>query len=357
MRIAQVCPRYYPYFGGVETHVQEISERLVKKGFVVEILTTDPSGKLRKEDVINGVKVKRFRSWAPNENYHVSRELKNYLKKNSDNYNVLHAHGYHDFPALHAALTKNINKLVFTPHYHGKGHSFFRSLLHIPYKLLGKNIFRKADKIICVSNYEKCLVMNKFKIGEEKIAFIPNGVNFEEFKDIKRRRKDYTAILCVCRLEKYKGIDSLIEILRTLDDDICLDIVGKGPYKWDLLRKVNKLQMEDRVRFYCDLPRKELLQMYVDADIFVLLSKYEAFGLSVADALASKTPCIVANTSALKDFVDNKYCFGIDFPINNIELSRLIEEVIGKEVKKISLLDWDDVVRKIERVYDFESKE
>ena len=47
MKIAQICPRFYPDIGGVETHVYEISRRLAKE-FELEILTTDPSGKLIK---------------------------------------------------------------------------------------------------------------------------------------------------------------------------------------------------------------------------------------------------------------------------------------------------------------------
>ncbi len=50
MKIAQVCPRYYPYIGGVETHVQEISQRLVKRGFEVDVVCTDTTGGLRKRE-------------------------------------------------------------------------------------------------------------------------------------------------------------------------------------------------------------------------------------------------------------------------------------------------------------------
>ncbi len=50
MKIAQVCPRYYPDIGGVETHVQEISERLVKRGFEVDVVCTDTTGGLRKRE-------------------------------------------------------------------------------------------------------------------------------------------------------------------------------------------------------------------------------------------------------------------------------------------------------------------
>ena len=51
MKIAQVCPRYFPCIGGVETNVKEISERLVLENHDVEVITTDPSGKLRKKDI------------------------------------------------------------------------------------------------------------------------------------------------------------------------------------------------------------------------------------------------------------------------------------------------------------------
>ena len=351
MRIAQVCPRYYPYMGGVETHVREISERLARKTFKVEVLTTDPSGKLPKEDIINGVKVKRFKSWAPNENYYFSKDLKKYLVRNSDQYDIVHAHCYHDFPALYAAQAKNRNKLVFTPHYHGSGHTFFRSLLHIPYKSFGRRIFGKADRIISVSNYERSLILKDFKIDDEKIATIPNGVDLEEFKDLEKKKKNCGVILYVGRLEKYKRVHYLIRALPKLDNNIILEIVGKGPYKKSIVKLVRKLGVEDRVKFYQDLPRNVLLHKYANANIFVLLSEHEAFGISVAEALASKTPCIVANTSALKEWIDEKNCFGVDYPIDIDKLAELIDKVAGKRTEEMKLYSWSDVVEKLVELY------
>lgn len=351
MKITQVCPRYYPYIGGVETHVREISERLVKKNFKVKVLTTDSSGKLPKEDIFRGVKVRRFKSWAPNEAYYFSKELKEYLMRDSDDYGVVHAHSYHDFPALYAAQAKSGNKLVFTPHYHGTGHTFFRSLLHIPYKFFGKKIFEKADKIIYVSNYERKLVMKRFKVDEEKVVVIPNGVDLEEFRGLRRGSKDSRVILYVGRLEKYKGVCYLIKALPKLDNDIVLEIVGKGPYNKSLVKLARKLGVESRVKFYHDLPKEKLLQKYVDADLFVSVSKHEAFGICVAEALASKTSCIVANTSALKQWIDNENCFGISYPIDVDELGKLINEVIGREVTRVKLSDWNEVVEKLEKIY------
>jgi len=351
MRIAQVCHRYFPYIGGVEEHVRNISERLADKHYV-EVFTTDPSGKLPKEEIINGVKVRRFISWAPNEAYYFSGKLKEYLMRNSDSFDVMHAHNYHAFPALYAAQSKSRNKLVFTPHYHGTGHTFFRSLLHIPYKFFGKNIFDKADRVVCVSNYERNLVMKCFKVDEEKVVVIPNGVNLEEFRSLKKRSKNYRVILHVSRLEKYKGTQYLLKALPKLDNDIVVEIVGKGPYKESLVKLARNLGVENRVRFFHDLPRQELLQKYADADLFVILSEHEAYGITVAEALASKTPCIVANTSALKEWVDNENCFGINYPIILDELVNLIGNVIGEGVKNLKLPRWNETTEKLVDLYE-----
>ena len=352
MKIAQVCQRYHPYIGGLETHVKEISERLARKGFEVEVLTTDPLGTLPKEDMISGLRIKRFKSWAPNEAYYFSKKLKKYLAKHTNGYDIVHSHGYHAFPALYAAQTKGKNKLIFTPHYHGKGHTFFRNLLHIPYKFIAQKIFRRADSIICVSNYEKSLLTKNFKVNEEKVSIIPNGVNLEEFEGLRKEKKDHKVILCVARLEKYKGIDFLVKVLPKLESDVCLEIVGKGPYDKNLMRLVDRLRVRDRVSFYQDLPREELLQRYVNSDLFVLLSKYEAYAISVAEALASKTPCIVSNTSALAEWVDNENCFGIFYPVILDELVALVNKVIGKKIEGVKIPDWNEIAEKLAEVYE-----
>lgn len=352
MKILQVCPRYYPCIGGVEAHVKNISERLAKK-YDVSVFTTDSSGELPRDETINCVKVRRFKSWAPNESYYFCKDLKKYLMENSNNYDVVHAHSYHAFPALYAAQAKGRSKLIFSPHYHGAGHTFFRNLLHKPYKFLGKKIFEKADKIVCVSNYERSLVMKRFKVGGKKVVVIPNGISLEEFRGLKRqiRNKNCRVILYVGRLEKYKGAHYLIKALPRLDKDIILEIVGKGSYKKSLIELTRKLDVENRVNFYQDLSRRELLQKYTDAGVFVLLSEHEAFGICVAEALASKTPCIVANTSALREWINNENCFAVNYPVEINELVKLIDEVIGREVNHVKLWDWDEVLEKVTEVY------
>jgi glycosyltransferase involved in cell wall biosynthesis len=354
LRIAQVCPRYYPYYGGVQTHVAEISTRLRDRGFNVEIITTDPSGVLRKEEMIDGMVVKRFRSWAPNDSYFFSSGLKDYLKRNSAKYDVVHAHNYHALPSLYAAQAKSDNRLVFTPRYHGGGHTLFRNLLHAPYRRFGEKIFRLADRVICLSKFEMGLILAKFGVDPRKVELIPNGINSSQFTQLERQSPSGPRLLCVSRLEKYKGVDWVIKCLPRLDDKTTLTIIGEGPHKDNLLKLILDRKLQGKVRLIPRLPRAELLKEYANADVFLLLSKFEAFGNVVAEALASGTHCIVATTSALSEWVDNENCYGISYPISLDVLASLIRQASRKASggpAVVRLLDWDDVVDRLEPIY------
>jgi glycosyltransferase involved in cell wall biosynthesis len=350
MRILQVCPKYYPSIGGVEEHVRNISEKLAKK-HQITTATTDPTGDLPKEEIINGVRVMRFKSWAPSDSYFFSRRLYRYLGINSGDFDVVHAHSYHAFPALYAAQTKTRNKLVFTSHYHGTGHTIFRSLLHRPYEMLGKKIFGKADRVICVSDFEKNLITKKLNVNSEKIAVIPNGLNLEEFGRLLRPKKNYTKILCVGRLEKYKGIQYVVRVMPRMTENTFLEIVGKGHYMGDLIKLASRLHVDRRIMFAQDLSREELLKKYSEADLFVSLSKHEAYGMCVAEALACGTPCVVVGSSALRAWVDNRNCFEVSDPANLEELRHIIEDTIGRNVTGLRFMDWSEIADKTVDLY------
>jgi len=365
LKIAQVCPRYSPDIGGVETDVKEISERLVLEGHEVEVITTDPSGKLKKSDIINGVKVIRFRSFAPGNAYFFAPHIYTYLKNH--HYDVIHAHSYHAFPALFAALSERKKKFVFSPYYHRGGHTPFRNLLHRPYKFFGKMIFSRADTVICISEYEKKLVESDFNVIGKTIK-IPNGINLSEFENMKchknekkedekkENKKKEKTLLYVGRLEEYKGVQYIIQSLPELQD-FQLKIVGKGPYEKELHNIAEKLGMVERIEWLKDLSRKELLECYADADIFLMLSSHESYGITVAEALAAGTPCVVAKGSALEEFVDGIRCFGVDEPNKKENIINLVNQL--KDLKynrkfgigNLAVYDWNQVTEEIENVY------
>ena len=351
MRIAQVCPRYHPYIGGVEIHVRMVSERLSERDVDVEVLCTDPEGSLPEMEVINGVVVRRFKSWAPGEAYYFSPRLDHFLREHSQDYDLVHAHNYQALPALSAARNKKGNLLFFTPHYHRKGHTPFRSLLRKPYKLVGKKVLSRADRIFSVSRYEKQLLLKDFNIEDNKIEVIPNGVDLKEFGGRVRSKENGLTMLSVGRLERYKGMQYLIKVLPLLSTDVSLRIVGKGPYRDELENLVKRLGLEDRVCISGGLARSDLLQMYADADLFALLSTEEAYGIVVAEALASGTPCVVANESGLSEWVDGKNCLGVAVPPNYEELANFIMGLIGNRVLDVSIMEWDEVAERLLKSY------
>jgi glycosyltransferase involved in cell wall biosynthesis len=155
-------------------------------------------------------------------------------------------------------------------------------------------------------------------------------------------------------LEKYKGVHNLIIALTRLDDEVTLNIVGDGPFKDHLSKMVAALKLEKRVRFEQDLSRAVLLQKYADSDLFALLSEHESYGLCVAEALAARTPCIVANTSALSEWIDAQGCYGIDYPVKIDVFVNCVNKVLGTGVSNVNvaLLDWDEIVKKLTRLYE-----
>lgn len=350
--VAQVCSQYLPYIGGVVSHVKEISERLVQSGLSVEVLSCDVSGKLPKEEEINGVIVRRFSCFAPNKAYYISNQLRKYLKENSNKYKIIHAHGYHSLPAFFAAQNKQANKFVFTPHYHGTGHTKFRNLLHKPYRLFGKFIFSRADKIFCVSKWEQELILSHFDIPVEKMNIIPNGINTKEFQHYDKKEGNLLHFLYVGRLEKYKGVQFLLKILAELNIDFVLDVVGNGPYKSKLVSLTDELLLTSKVRFSDNLSRTELLQKYFNSDIFISFSEHEAFGITVAEALSSGTPCIVNASSGLRQWIDNDTCFGVTLPLNKDEFYSLVLKLKNKKGFSRKIMDWQQVVTEIIKEYE-----
>ncbi|MEM2147119.1 MAG: glycosyltransferase family 4 protein [Candidatus Bathyarchaeia archaeon] len=356
MRILQICPDSYANYGGISVHVRNISERLARNHDVT-VYATKRTPDFPWFEIINGVKVERFKCYAPNDSYFFSLDMP--LKLRKEKFDIVHAHGYHAFP-LHLSTLAKCKKFVVTPHFHGSGHTIFRDSLFKLFKPFGKRVLQKADAIIAVSEFEKTLLTDYFGLAKNKISVIPNGVNFKEYEGLKKENHEFKSILYVGSLLSFKGVHYLIEVLPKLPDNIILEIVGNGPLKPFLENRARQLHVYSRVKFYENLPRKELLQKFVNSDVFVILSRYEAYSIVVAEALTAGTPCIVAKTSALTEWIDDAACFGINYPINLKELIEKINYVIfshrkkmvGNKVFSAKIADWNQVTDRLELIYN-----
>lgn len=355
MKILQVLHDSYEDVGGVSVHVRNISERLAKRHDVT-VFATNYRGLEPWHETIKGVKVERFRCFAPKNAYFFTVDMP--LRMRKERFDIVHAHGYHAFPFHLATLAKG-DRFIATPHFHGVGHSSFRNAVVRLLKPLGKRTLNKAKAIIAVSDFEKSLICHDMRISEDRVTVIPNGVDFSEFEGLKRRDHEGRTILYVGYLISYKGAQYLVDVLPRLPKDVRLKIVGRGPMKPFLEKRALDLGVSGRVDFYSNLSRKDLLQMYVDADVFALLSRYEAYSIAVAEALAASTPCVVARTSALAEWDDGATCLGVNFPINLGELAERIKFLLGGRLEKRlfskwydkKIMDWNRVAQEIEKTY------
>jgi 1,2-diacylglycerol 3-alpha-glucosyltransferase len=356
MKILQICPgAYQSGRGGISEHVRNISERLAKR-HEVTVYATNPASSLRWFETVNGVKIRRFKRFSPSGSYFFSPNM--IINLREECFDVVHGHSYHALPMHFAFLAKH-QKLIFSTHFHGAGHTALRNSLFRLFKPIGKMSLRNADAVIAVSEFEKRTLCASFNIDPSKVVVVPNGLDISEFAGLKRGQSACRSILYVGRLERYKGVQHLVGAMPTLDD-AKLKIVGTGPQRRMLEALARQLRVQDRVFFLQNLSRRELLQTYVDADVLVLLSEHEAYSMVVAEALIARTPCVVADTAALSEWIDNKSCFGIDLPINRQKLTELINRVIetrrkGKlvfqEKIKSKIPDWNSVVEQLVRVY------
>jgi len=355
MKILQVVVDSYLELGGISVHVRNIAERLAKHHDVTVFATND-KGLEPWRETINGVKVERFRCFAPNNAYFFTVDMP--LRMRKERFDIVHAHGYHAFPFHLATLAKG-DRFIATTHFHSAGHSSFRNAVVRLLKPFGKRTLRKADVIVAVSDFEKSLIRRDFGFADERVKVIPNGVDFREFRGLRRHNGSDPTILYVGYLAEFKGAHYLVEVLPKLPSNVKLRIVGSGPMKGVMERRASELGVSDRISFYHNLSRKELLQMYAGADVFALLSRHEAYSIVVGEALAAGTPCVVARTSALTEWDDGETCLGVDFPINLNELAQKIEFLLSTKVKRQAfvkwygkkILDWDRVAEELEKTY------
>ena len=344
MRIAYVTPRYAPNVGGVETHVKELGERLAERGHEISVITADYTTDLPEIEEINQVTVNRLDGFSPGGAYHIAPQVAKIVR--STNADLVHAHSYHAFPLFFAALGVQDRPFVTTPHYHGGSANRIRDkLLHV-YKPFGRWALQKSDTVIAVSEWEAEMLEEDFDIQS---TVIPNGLNVERFESAEPEDRERPYVLTVGRLERYKGVQYAIRAMEHLPE-YELVIAGSGPYREELNELVTVLGLSDRVSFEGYVDESRLPSLYAGADVFLTLSKFEAYGLTVGEALASGTPCVVRESGALIEWADRVDCVSID-DVVPIAVAKAIHQAESLSAPHSPIPKWDDVVDEIEEIY------
>jgi glycosyltransferase involved in cell wall biosynthesis len=304
MRVAHVVASYHPRIGGVETHVRRIAEACAVAGDTVTVLTHAAGAAPAVEDA-GAVRVLRFPETVRSVRYPLSLPLFRYLASHAGEFEVVHAHSYHTLAGQAAA--RSGLPFVFTPHYHGTGHTLAASLMHRAYRPVGARLLAGADAIICVSQAERDLVAGDFPAIAKKVRVIPNGT--DPRPAVVRRPEPASGlppvpppvlpmVLTVGRIERYKNVDLIVRAFAALRTEATLLVVGDGP---DRPRVARLAAGVGRVRFTGRVSDAELEALLSAADVVTSASDHEAFGLVVADGLTAGARVVASGIPAHRE--------------------------------------------------------
>jgi glycosyltransferase involved in cell wall biosynthesis len=354
MRILAVNTIQYMKISGVNRVVDRLGLELLKRDHSYTIVTIHPGGKREEGVNENGFRVIRLPEFRPNPLGREGLNIVPFLLRELKGYDVVFIHSYYSFWSVIASIMCRLLKkpTVFLPYYHGvsgpkKGvYRLFYYLFSFP----GRLSFMFSDRVVCISDYERSLVRKLIDV-DNKTVVIPTGVDFIDAGEGRRRDDGVIRLLYVGNLLEYKGVQYILESVRVLRErhrrNVQMSIVGTGDYRQELVRRADKLEVSDCISFHSGLSREELHRKYREADVFLLLSNSESYGIVVAEALAAGTPAIVANTTAIREFAREPGCCGIDYPPDPVRLAELIVKiyddnpVVARLSKKI--ITWDTV--------------
>lgn len=181
----------------------------------------------------------------------------------------------------------------------------YTRLMNILYRFL----YRKSDKLICSSIRMKDEFVLHFLVPKSTIEILPNpvdvGVIRSNIVPIKRFDRGGVCYVSSGRLTFQKGFDRLLHWFSRLNDKkSTLIILGDGDLKYELVRKVISLNLQNQVKLvgFCDNP----WQWYAGADVFLLSSRWEGMPNSALEALACGTPVIATDESGgIKEISNN----------------------------------------------------
>ena len=301
MKTFYITHRYYPHIGGVEYVVRSVAERLAKLGHGITVLTGEPSITEPKEEVVNGVRIIRWPVWSPREAYYFPwrmSKLDKLLKELAREMDVIHIHSVHSVLTVLAGLkvcnSSFSTKVVVTTHYHGAGHSALRRFLWIFWRYKVSALLNCVDVIHAVSKRDALLVSTHYPHSREKIIIIPNGVEEDVLNyDWRGQNSDY--MVYAGRVEKYKRLEVAIDLAKEMG--LKLMIVGRGTYREKLMRYADEVYRRS-VEFLDPQPREKYLELLSKARYAINPSKYEAFSIFTAEALAIGVPAIVSKEIA-----------------------------------------------------------
>jgi glycosyltransferase involved in cell wall biosynthesis len=381
-RILIFSTAYYPFVGGAETAIKEITD-ILSDDFQFDLLTAKLEKDLPEVEKIGAVTVYRIGIGRPLLDklflpFRGALKIRQ-LQKDNDYFcfwavmaTFSSGAGY-IFNILEWLFGRKQIPIVLTLQ-EGDSEDYltykWAGLVNLSWKLA----LKRAAFLTAISRF---LLNRAEKIGYKCPAeVIPNGVNISLFSkiftpaekvEVERMlgKKDGDIFLVTSsRLAKKNAVDDIISALKNLPENISLIVIGKGEEGCSLQKQAERLGLQKRVKFLGFVPQKEIPKYFSVCDIFIRPSRSEGFGNSFIEAMAARLPVIATPVGGIPDFIDDKQTGVFCAPDNPqsivlsvrmlIENPKLKDYIVENAFRRVSeKYSWDLVAKQMkERVFD-----
>ena len=369
--------------GGLARHVRKLSEQLVQQDVEVHVLTRG-DGAMPAEQEQCGVHVHRvpepgkprdldeFVAWIE----HMNADMLAAGAELGERYAFDLVHG-HDWLVATAGdqLAKRLDcPWVVTIHATEYGRHQGWVDKHPQSHIHGVETWmaNSADAVITCSHYMRDHVADIYGLDEARVAVIPNGIDpldLQPIEDLDALRARFAApherlVLLVGRLVYEKGFQIALEALPGVIErlgDVRFLVAGSGTAESELRAQADALGLTEHGTFLGWIGDDVLHSLYRIADLTVVPSIYEPFGLVALEAMASGCPCIVADTGGLREVVPNEQV-GLRFESRDpTSLAGMMERVLSDDALRDRLVaeasehvlrfDWGDIARQTAEIY------
>jgi len=329
-------------FGGPPRALFGIARELVKRQHSVTVIATnvlDSRNEIEETyNVLEGVKVHYLKTLSPwlawNQKIFLTMGFRKLLKEKIEDFDIIVLASFRTiFGFISYSQARAFNKPYILLPYGDlpRGKGFKKILKGVLDPIFGYRMLGDASFVFAQTDHE---MQEAAKYGAKKplIKLVPLNVDLSEFENLPPRgvfrrkfgiKDEEKVILFLGRLHEYKGIELLIKSffhLTQIKGNCRLVIVGRDDgYLSSMLRLIKSLRLEGKVIFAGSLYGKDRIIAYVDADVFVMPSRYESFGNTILEAWACGTPVIVTKNCAISDIIGSSNAGGIvEFELSQI---------------------------------------
>ena len=224
-----------------------------------------------------------------------------------------------------------------------------------------KTGMEQADAVIAVSGYTKQKIMQSYGIPEQKIRVVHNAIDKDDIPHIKTQKKPCKTVLYLGRMTLQKGPDYFLEAAKKsldVDPSIRFIMAGSGDMEPKMIERAAQLGIADKVLFAGFLRDEEKHRAYRAADLYVMPSVSEPFGITPLESVMNHTPAIISKQSGVKEVLKN--CLQVDFWDTDQMANKIIAALRYKELhselqrngyEEASKLSWNKSARECIEIY------